>query len=260
MQEAIQLLLDLEFHLPVNDAVKEENNEIISNQNFSNSSDEDHYEDRDEDHDSLSHRNSCSSDRVNENRKRKRRRRLEHYKSMQMIFKRVLKNDVRKLFPTMYCNAANRDDLKLFERFVSRFMTPKCKFISHPLPQLDRPYCSYEGPEQHVLHVQSLVAFLPDHALIPLGSRIIRQLLDEDISIVELYANAKATKLVYYDDQLLSDESIVSSDEECSFIPIQPSKVMVDIDIVISFYFNKDGFVVKTMASIATSIPSFNSV
>eukprot|EP00981_Chlorochromonas_danica_P001740 scaffold376_cov164-Ochromonas_danica.AAC.2 len=259
MQEAIQLLLDLEFHLPVNDAVKEENNEIISNQNFSNSSNEDHYEDRDEDHNSLVHRNSCSSDRVNENRKRKRRRRLEHYKSMQMIFKRVLKNDVRKLFPTMYCNALNRDDFKLLERFVSRFMTPKCKFISYSFPQLDRPYRRYEGPEQHALSIQSLVAFLPDYALIPLGSRIIRQLLDENISIVELYGNMKATKLVYYDDQLF-DESIVSSDEECSFIPIQPSKVMVDIDVVISFYFNKDGFVVKTMSSIAASIPSFNSV
>eukprot|EP00981_Chlorochromonas_danica_P013313 scaffold6125_cov262-Ochromonas_danica.AAC.5 len=258
MQEEIQLLWDLEFHLPAKDVVKEENNEIVSNHNFTNSSDEDHDEDVDEDN-SLSRHHSCSSDGVNEYRRTKRRRRLEHYKSMQMTFKRVVKNDVRKLFPTMYCNVLNGDDFKLFERFVCRFMVPKCKFVAHPFPQLDSPYRRYEGPEKHALSIQSLAASLPDHALVPLGSRIIRQLLDENISIVELYVKVKATKLVYYDGQV-PDESIFSSNKESSFIPIQPSEALIDFNILASFYFNKDGFVVKTVSSIAASNPSFHPI
>lgn len=252
MREEIRLLWDLKFHLlPVKDAVKEEKNEMVSTS------------DHDED-DSLSHHNSCSSDGVvvgnSSRRKSKRPRRLEHYKSLQVTFKRVMKKDVRKIFPLMFCNTLNGNDFKSFERLVSRFMTPKCKIIAYPLPQLDRPYRRYEGPEQLALNVQSMVAFLPDYVLIPRGSRIIRQLLDKDISIVELYVNMKATKLVYYDNTTDNNESLISSNKECPSIFIQPSKVLIDFDIMITFCFNKDGFVVKNISSLTTSIPSFNSV
>eukprot|EP00981_Chlorochromonas_danica_P011258 scaffold3827_cov191-Ochromonas_danica.AAC.8 len=247
MKEAMQLLWDLDFHLPVKEDDKTSTDWNLTNTDLTNSFD---------DEDSLTHHDSGLSNNVNVSG-RKVRRRLEHYKSMRMTFKRVPKNDVRKLFPSMYCNALNGGDFSLIRRLITRFMTSQCEFVCQPLPQLGLPLMRFEGPDQYMSFLHSVFGFLPDYAFTPLGSRIIRHLLDEDISIVEFYVNMKATRLIYPEAQS-SDESIASSC--CSATLVQPSTEFVDFDVKKTFHFNQHGFVVKAITSIATSIPSFISV
>lgn len=246
MKEAIELLCDLDFHLPVMEDDKASTLWELTSNSITNSSDDD---------DSLTHHDSGSAHKVNACGRRVRRR-LEHYKSMRMTFKRVPKNDVRKLFPSMYCNALNGGDFKLLRRLITRYMTSQCECVCQPLPQLGLPFIKQEGPDEYMRFLNSVFGFLPDYAFTPLGSRIIRHLLDDGISIVEFYVNMKATRLIYPEAQL-SDESVTSG---YSATFLQPSTEFVDFDIKKTFHFNKNGLVVKVATTTVTSVPSFISV
>eukprot|EP00981_Chlorochromonas_danica_P011255 scaffold3827_cov191-Ochromonas_danica.AAC.5 len=259
MRQAIELPCDLDYsHLPVKGNDKnsclfgeKENSDMEKIVLTRSSSSTSH------DNDTLTphppHCHSGLSTESNEN-KRKMHRRLLHYRTMQMTFKRVMKNDVRKLFPAMYCNALNKGDFKLFHKLISSNMISQCEFNFQPLPQLGlTTYRTYEGSDQYASRAPSFFAHLPDYALIPLGSRIIRKLY-EDVSIVELYANAKATRLIYPEGQQQPDcEEMTSASDAL----IQPMIVSVDFYMKIAFHFNTDGYVVKTVTSTVNLVPSF---
>eukprot|EP00981_Chlorochromonas_danica_P011257 scaffold3827_cov191-Ochromonas_danica.AAC.7 len=246
MKEAIEFLWDLDFHISVegNDEKWPMPNAGTEKSGTTTSS---------EDEDSVAHHHhSDLSSPINEKR-RKTQRRLDYYRSFRKTFKHLMKNDVRKLFPTMYCNALNGGDFKLFSRFVSRCMASQCEYIFEPLPQIGSPFMKYEGSDEYANRAPSFFAHLPDHALIPVGSRIIRKLLEDDISVVELYANAKATRFIYPEGQQLPDCEGTTSTPGAL---VQPTIVSVDFYMKISFHFNRDGYVVKTITSTVNLVPS----
>eukprot|EP00981_Chlorochromonas_danica_P006256 scaffold1334_cov170-Ochromonas_danica.AAC.3 len=89
------------------------------------------------------------------------------------------------------------------------------------------------GPLEHAKHVLTLAEALPDHSLILLGCRIIRYLYKE-VSVIEMYAAAKATRLIYPN----GDEDDVLSGHKCS--PVV-----------------NEGHIIKAKGVIANNIPSF---
>eukprot|EP00981_Chlorochromonas_danica_P011254 scaffold3827_cov191-Ochromonas_danica.AAC.4 len=243
MKEAIELLWDLDFHLPAVEG--NDDKQVTENSATITISSED-------EHSVAHHHHSELSSPINEDG-RKMPGRSEHYRSFRRTFKLLVKKDVRKLFPTMYCNALNGGDFKYFARFVSRFMTPQCEYIFEPLPQIRSPFMKYEGSDEYADRAPSFFAHVPDYALIPLGSRIIRKLY-ENISIVELYGKAKGTRLVYPEGQQLPDCEDMTS---ASYTIVQPAIVSVDFYVKISFHFNKEGYVVKIITSTVNLVPSF---
>lgn len=197
-----------------------------------------------DDDETSSHANSVPNE--NNTMPERKPSRLHHYKRMQLTFKRMLKSDIRRTFPFMYCNVLNSGRCKSVERLLFRCMSPTAEVICEPLAQLLSPELCYTGPREHINHLLSIESILPDYAIIPLGSRVIRQLHD-DVCISELYATVKGTRLVLSDglevgaatDRILSTE--------------------VDFKIKVSFYIDKNGNIVKLTGSIPTFLPTFVS-
>eukprot|EP00981_Chlorochromonas_danica_P009126 scaffold2507_cov257-Ochromonas_danica.AAC.4 len=171
--------------------------------------------------------------------------RLHHYKRMQLTFKRMLKSDIRRTFPFMYCNVLNSGRCKSVERLLNRCMPPTAEVICQPLAQLLSPELCYTGPREHINHLLSIESILPDYAIIPLGIRVIRQLHD-DICISELYATVKGTRLDLSDGhEVGGSDRLLSTD--------------IDFKIKISFYIDREGNVVKLTGSIPSFLPTFAS-
>eukprot|EP00981_Chlorochromonas_danica_P006490 scaffold1403_cov180-Ochromonas_danica.AAC.17 len=251
----MQILWDLGFHLPF-DSADEENHQLSSSgDSCENSS-------------CAKEKNSEKNRNKKEEKERRRKliQRVEHYKRLQTLSKRIIKRDLRKTFSRMYVNAVNSGDLTVFQAFTTRYMTTDCQFLYQPLSNFVPQGINYTSPEEHVKHVQAVYAVFPDCVLQPMGCRIVRQLYQEEFSIVELFVNAKATGLVYPDEQ--QSEVVVgggcdgdgSHYNERAKRCFPPNVVFVDIMVKISFYMNQNGYIVKDIVSPVTSIPSLISI
>eukprot|EP00981_Chlorochromonas_danica_P000868 scaffold211_cov168-Ochromonas_danica.AAC.9 len=142
--------------------------------------------------------NISKSDGVKRNEKAlsaARLRRQQHIKRIRTTFCRLVKNDVRKLFPTMYCNVINGGDMKMLDEFASRYFRPDCELISHSMPDFGLPMLCYNSRSEYLNHVEMVLADLPDFTMCPIGGQIIRQ-LHENVSIIELFADFSATRLL----------------------------------------------------------------
>lgn len=176
-------------------------------------------------------------------------RRLLHNKRVRLTFNRLVKNDLRKIFPSMYINVLNGGDFKVVEEFFCRYMKPHCEVTSHMHEQFGLPTLYFDGPQAFVEDVKKTANNLPDFALVPLGSRIVRR-LHEDTSIVELYTILKGTHILF---------PPAEKSENNDTAVIIPSILHLELKMKVSFHMNNDGCIVKVVASPPPYIPLFMS-
>lgn len=174
-------------------------------------------------------------------------RRQQHIKRIRMTFCRLVKNDLRKLFPTMYCNVINRGDMQVLDEFSSRYFRPDCELISHTMPDFGFPMLCYNSRSDYLKHVENVLADLPDFVLCPLGGQITRQ-LHENVSIIELFANFSATRLL---------PPVASSGDETA--PVRRKTTRFECKVKVSFRMSKEGNIDKVEISSASHLPAFLS-
>eukprot|EP00981_Chlorochromonas_danica_P006254 scaffold1334_cov170-Ochromonas_danica.AAC.1 len=154
--------------------------------------------------------------------------RLRFYRSTRWSYKRISKYDLRRVFPTMYCNAINGGDFNLLSRFLCRYLSPRCEVVCQDLPTYISPVLKYVGPLEHAQFVQTVAGQVPDYVLRFLGSSIVRP-LHTTISIVEAMVRLTGTRLFYQQDM---DGTL--------------TQVMnIDIAFKISFHMNRHGSIFK---------------
>eukprot|EP00981_Chlorochromonas_danica_P002166 scaffold428_cov168-Ochromonas_danica.AAC.31 len=181
--------------------------------------------------------------------------RLRHTQRCKFTFNRMVKDDLRRQFPLMFCNVTNIANTELTKSFLSRYLLPDCDVLADPLPQFGFPSLHLKGPSQFAEYMALANAPLPDFTVILLGGRVIRQFYEE-IAIVEVYTSFKATRPAY-PKAILEGDQITDCDDK----DVADSVTMEEFEfkIMASFFMNNEGFITKVDHCIPTSIPAFLS-
>eukprot|EP00981_Chlorochromonas_danica_P006403 scaffold1389_cov251-Ochromonas_danica.AAC.1 len=175
-------------------------------------------------------------------------KRLEHRKRCQLTFNRMVKGDLRRVFPTMYCNVRNQNNAMLMQAFLGHYLRSDCEVIAYVYPTVGVSLSHLKGAQEYANFVGTLHAQHPDAVLLLLGSRIVRK-FHEETSVVEIFINMKATRLTYPIVTSVGDEVIVGP---------KPAEVVdIEVKFKISFFMNKEGLIFKIVGSTIPSFPAF---
>eukprot|EP00981_Chlorochromonas_danica_P006404 scaffold1389_cov251-Ochromonas_danica.AAC.2 len=174
--------------------------------------------------------------RTPEQRTAKQLKRLEHRMRCRLTFNRMVKDDLRRVFPIMYCNVINAYNTSLTKSFLVRYSRPDCEVIAHPFPSIGVSLSRLKGPHEFANYLGAIKTLLPDVVLLLLGSRVIRKFYEE-CSIIEMFTNLKATRLTY---------PVVSSvGDQVNVGPSHAEVVEAEVKMEISFFMNKEGLIFK---------------
>eukprot|EP00981_Chlorochromonas_danica_P006409 scaffold1389_cov251-Ochromonas_danica.AAC.7 len=174
--------------------------------------------------------------------------RLEHRKRYQLTFTRMVKDDLRRLFPIMYCNVRNQNNAMLMQAFLGHYLRSDCEVIAHGYPTVGVSLSHLKGDQEYANYVNTVHTQHPDAVLLLLGSRIIRK-FHEETSVVEIFINMKAAQLTYPIVTSVGDEVIVGP---------KPAEVVdIEVKFKISFFMNREGVIDKIVGSTIPSFPAF---
>eukprot|EP00981_Chlorochromonas_danica_P005011 scaffold998_cov162-Ochromonas_danica.AAC.17 len=178
---------------------------------------------------------------------------MEHTARCRLTFNRIPKDDLRRRFPFMLCNVLNQGNSELTHALLSRYFTPDCDIFGDPMPQYWPSYLHLKGPNQFAHHIELANSPLPDFVYTIIGVRVIRRFYEE-LSIVEIYFNLKATRLVcsyspppHYQNTYYM---VPVSD------PYEMTEEEVNVKIKASFYMNRKGEIVKAIGCNTDSVPT----
>eukprot|EP00981_Chlorochromonas_danica_P013281 scaffold6042_cov247-Ochromonas_danica.AAC.26 len=205
-------------------------------------SDQHHHQHTNKIEDDSSLEDSTSQKQPNERKKKsqpseRRLKRLEHTKRCRLTFNRIPKDDLRRLFPGMFCNVMNQGNGELTHAFLSRYFTPDCEVFTEPMPQYGFTVPHFKGPDQYAHYIKLGHSPLPDYVYSIIGMRIIRR-FHEEISIVEVYGNFKATQLFTAPDG-------------------EVTKFEISISNKALYYMNYEGAVMKVVGCNVDAVPAF---
>lgn len=173
--------------------------------------------------------------------------RLKHRKRCQLTFSRMVKDDLRRVFPTMYCNVRNQGNLTLTKSFLRRYLRSDCEVISYGYPSIGLPVSYAKGPDEFAHYLNGIANRFPDSTLFLIGSQIIRK-FHEECTVIEIFANFKATQLTY---------SYIFTGDQVSVGPSPMEMVNVEANYKISVFMNKEGAIIKVIGVITNTIPAF---
>eukprot|EP00981_Chlorochromonas_danica_P006408 scaffold1389_cov251-Ochromonas_danica.AAC.6 len=178
-------------------------------------------------------------------------RRLKHRKRCQLTFTRMVKDDLRRVFPTMYCNVRNQGNLTLTKSFLRRYVRSDCEVISYGYPSIGLPLSHLKGPDEFASYLDGVSTRFPDSMLFLIGSQIIRK-FHEECTVIEIFANFKATQVIYSYAIAMRDQVNVG--------PSPMEVVNVEAKYKISIFMNSEGAIVRVVGAITNFIPAFLTV
>lgn len=197
----------------------------------------------------------------------KKLQRIQHNERIRLTFNRIVRNDLRRVFPSMYYNVLNLADSKLTEEFLCRYFSPDCEVLSYFLSQLK--HCEREGaaagggarstciqcrgPLELARQIARSAIPFSDYVFLSMNSRIIRRLEASHFSVIEVDSDFKATALpsqpsssaaLQLGERGFSYDNLHSmTTNNCSFGP-----VTVDAKVKFFFHMNSEGFIVKSVS------------
>eukprot|EP00981_Chlorochromonas_danica_P013328 scaffold6142_cov291-Ochromonas_danica.AAC.1 len=155
----------------------------------------------------------------------------------------MVKDDLRRQFPTMYCNVINAYNTSLTRSFLVRYSRPDCEVIG---PSIGVPLSHLKGPHEFANYLDAASTRLPDTVLLLLGSRIIRKFYEE-CAVIEMFTNLKAAQLTYPIVSSVGDQ--VNEDSK----PAEVVEAEVNLKMKISFFMNKEGLIDKIVGQSSSS-------
>eukprot|EP00981_Chlorochromonas_danica_P013590 scaffold6531_cov169-Ochromonas_danica.AAC.12 len=193
--------------------------------------------------------------------------RFQHNERIRLTFNRIVRNDLRRVFPSMYYNVLNLADSKLTEEFLCHYFSPDCEVLSYFLSQLE--HCEREGagagagstvatciqcrgPLELAHQIARSATPFSDYVFLSMKSRIIRRLEASHFSIIEVDSDFKATALLSQpsssaalrlEERSCSYNSLHSTTANCSSRP-----VTVDAKVKFFLHMNSEGFIVKSVS------------
>lgn len=205
---------------------------------------------------------SLQSDTITTERRKRRRRvtkppheaqlliknRPQHMKHFRSNFTQMVKDDLRKVFSTMFCNVVNQNNYAHMQAFLNRYLSSNCDVISYGCPAIDVSLNYMKGPNEFADWMNAVSAPHPDFSLLLLGSQILR-MFHEDMHVVEMFAMLKATRVIY--------PSATSVGGKVHHGPRPLQVVDVEAKIKMSFFMNSDGAIVKVGGWTMASFPAF---